>query len=212
MVVTSQQRDTKEMDSNKEAHLAVLSELAESAPESVILAASAAMRVAVEDQAKVPFVARALLALTRLTEVSTKRSLLAAAGAASDTMVLLQALESPEVLAEIGEGDPLLESRIRGALARRWLLHEEGGVCSAELLGRLLGRLSRQAIDKRRRGGKLIALDLGRHGYGYPIWQIHNGTVLPGFEQVIAVLHESDPWTQAGFMLTPNSWLGGDTP
>lgn len=36
--------------------------------------------------------------------------------------------------------------------------------------------------------------------------------MLPGLEQVLAELDGCDPWTQAGFMLNPNTWLGEATP
>jgi hypothetical protein len=193
-------------------HVAVFNELAQKAPESAVLAVLEVLGVAARDELKAPFVARALHALTRLAEVSTRRSLSDAAGAASDTMVLLEALDKPDVLAATGEGDPLAEARIRGVLAQDWLLNQEGGTCSAEELGQLLGQITRQAVDNRRKSGKLLALDLGKHGYGYPAWQVHRGRVLPGLDRVIAELDECDPWTQVGFMLSPNSWLNGETP
>ncbi len=190
----------------------VLGEMARSAPDSVVRAAAGLLEVAIADEARGPFVARALGAVTRLAERSTKRSLLGAAGAASDTLALLQALEQPDVLRELERDDLLLPARVRGETGKRRLLLAEGGVCSAAELGQLLGHLSRQAIDNRRKKGKLLALDLGRHGYGYPLWQVHDGAVLPGLEVVLAVLRQCDPWTQVGFLLSPNSWLGGETP
>lgn len=212
MAAAARRRDVDAPANEVAEHVAVFSDLAQKAPEGAVLAAINALKIAVEDEAKAPFVTRALHALTHLAEISTRRSLLGAAGAASDTLVLLQALDTPEVLAEMGESDPLVEARIRGVMAQRWLLNEAGGVCSAEELGQLLGQLSRQAIDKRRKSGKLLALDLGRHGYGYPVWQVHKRGVLPGLDRVIAELQACDPWTQVGFILSPNSWLDGKTP
>lgn len=191
---------------------ALLDDVLRRAPESLARAAIGVLQVALADEAKAPFVARALGAVTHITERSTKRSLLGAAGAASETLALLQALDHPDLLAELEDDDPLIAARIRGTIAKQRLLRAEGGVGSAAELGRMLGGLSRQAIDKRRKKGKLLALDMGRHGYGYPLWQINDGGVLPGLEAVLDVLRESDPWTQAGFFLSPNSWLGGETP
>lgn len=191
-------------------HSAVFGALVRKVPDGTILATLNLLQVAATDQSKAPFVTRALRALTRVAEDSGKGSLLAAASAPSDVGVLLQALDQSNVL--LAADDPLRQARIRGIVAQHRLLREEGGVCSAAELGDLLGGLSRQAIDKRRKHGKLIALDLGRHGYRYPVWQIHRGTVLPGLEQVIAELDECDPWTQVAFMLGPSSWLGGEAP
>jgi hypothetical protein len=169
------------------------------------------LTIAVRDGAKAIFVTRLLNAVTNLAEASTKDSLLQATSAESDTMVLIEALDNPTVLTRLGEGDASTEARIRGLKAQHRLLNAEGGVCSGAQLGELL-LLSRQAVDKRRKAGKLIALDLGRHGYGYPIWQVYDGSVLPGLDRVIAELSECDQWTQVAFMLSPNSWLGGETP
>jgi hypothetical protein len=190
----------------------LLDDVLRRAPENLARAAISVLEVALADEAKAPFVARALGAVTHIAEQSTKRSLLGAAGAASETLALLQAIDQPDVLAELEEDDPLIAARIRGAMAKRRLLSEEGGVCSAAELGQMLGGLSRQAIDKRRQKKKLLALDLGRHGYGYPLWQVHDGAVLPGLEVVLDVLRECDSWTRVGFFLSPNSWLGGETP
>lgn len=193
-------------------HVAAFCALAQAVPENVVLATLGAMEVAAKSPVKATFMTRVLHAMARLAEVSTQNHLQAVVTAATDTMVLVEALDNKEVLAEIGPDDPLVEARIRGILAQRFLLSAEGGVCSANELGQLLGGITRQAVDNRRKSGKLIALNLGKHGFAYPAWQVHDGTVLPGLEQVIAELDECDPWTQVGFMLNPNSWLNGETP
>lgn len=212
MIDRADRRDGAGLNSLEEGQRTVLEELGRTAPADAVRAAIALLDVAVHDQARAPFVTRSLHALTRVAKVSTRQSLLEAASAGSDLVVLLHALNNPYVLTKLGMDDPLITARIRGALAQQRLVSDEGGVCSAEVFGRLLGGLSRQAIDKRRRNGKLIAFDLGRHGYGYPVWQINRGTVLPSLDRVIATLDECDSWTQAGFMLSPSSWLGGQSP
>jgi hypothetical protein len=192
--------------------IAILAELADKAPDAAVAAAIDALALVVEDQAKAPFVTRSLQAMIQLAEASTRRALLEAAGSTSDTAVLLHALTDSEVLSDLAPEDPLAAARARGALVQQRLLRAEGGVASAEEFGRSLGGLSRQAIDARRKRRKLIALDVGRHGYRYPVWQVQNGAVLPGLERVLAELGESDPWTQMAFFLNPNSWLDSDIP
>ena len=59
--------------------------------------------------------------------------------------------------------------------------------------------ITRQAVEKRRRAGKLIALTMGRHGYRYPVWQLTKSGVLPGFDKVLAVLASHDEWMQTAF-------------
>lgn len=194
-----------------QGHMAAFGELALEAPERTVLAALDALAIAAKDRATATFVTRALNAVRRLAESSTKDSLLEAASAVSDTMVLVEALDNPATLAMLGKEDPVAEARFHGLRAQHRLVNVEGGVRSAQQLGALL-HLSRQAVDKRRKAGKLIALDLGRHGYGYPVWQVDNGSVLPGLDRVIAELSECDSWTQVAFMLSPNPWLGEETP
>ena len=94
-----------------------------------------------------------------------------------------------------------------GLRARKYLLEAEGGAVSAKELAAALG-ITRQAIDKRRLSGKLIGIDLGKRGYAYPAWQIG----LARIEAILAELAAYDPWTQALFMLSANSWLEGATP
>lgn len=120
---------------------------------------------------------------------------------------LLAALQAPEILEQLRQEAPLLRARLRGIRAKQRLLQAEGGVATGQEFADLVG-ISRQAVDKRRRGGTLIGLSLGKKGYLYPVWQAD----IDGLKPVLAELREYGSWTQAAFMLTPNSWLGGETP
>jgi transcriptional regulator with XRE-family HTH domain len=120
---------------------------------------------------------------------------------------LLAALQAPEIWEQLSQEAPLLRARLRGIRAKQRLLQAEGGVVTGQELADLVG-ISRQAVDKRRRNGTLIGLSLGKKGYLYPVWQAD----IDGLKPVLAALREYGPWTQAIFMLTPNSWLGGETP
>ncbi len=91
------------------------------------------------------------------------------------------------------------------------MLDEEGGAVGGEDLGEILN-ISRQAVDARRKAGKLLALTTGNRKYLYPLWQVRDGQVLPGLEQVLDTLGEFGPWPQAQFMMEPNIWLNWDTP
>jgi hypothetical protein len=122
---------------------------------------------------------------------------------------IVEALEQPAILEQLRRDNPLLPARLRGIRAKQRLLQAEGGVVSGQEFADLVG-VSRQAIDKRRRHGTLIGLALGKKGYVYPVWQAEVG--LGGLKPVFAALSEYGPWTQAVFMLTPNTWLGGETP
>jgi hypothetical protein len=120
---------------------------------------------------------------------------------------LVDVLERPETLADLRRRDPLAAPRLRGLRAKRQLLEAEGGIVSGRELAKAIG-ITRQAVDKRRLAGTLIGIDLGKRGYAYPVWQVG----LDGLDTVLATLEACDPWTQALFMLSPDSWLNGETP
>jgi hypothetical protein len=161
--------------------------------------------------ARAAFLARALNALARLAPQLSAQSLGHAAGASTDLAVLVRALREPEALAALQADDPLAEARLRGLEARTFLVSAEGGTITAGQVAARLG-LSRQAVDKRRRVGRLIALHLGRRGYAYPAWQFDSRGVLPGLEAVLAELRVRDPWMQAAFFLSGDPRLDGAAP
>lgn len=92
---------------------------------------------------------------------------------------------------------------------RSGVLRESIGVAQA---ARLTGR-SRQAIEKQRRAGRLLALRVGRQ-WRYPAWQFDpdgTGSVLAGLPEVIEALAMS-PVAAAVWLTTPRSELEGDPP
>jgi len=107
--------------------------------------------------------------------------------------------------------DLLARARLRGLDARARLLQAEGGPLSVDAVGRLL-HITRQAVDKRRRAGRLLGLRIGRRGYAYPSWQFGEAGTLPGLEEVLLDLLNHDPWMQVGFFLNGNVRLGGESP
>ena len=59
------------------------------------------------------------------------------------------------------------------------MLGPDCGTFTATQIGQALG-ISRQAVDKRRKHGSLIGLDLGRRGFAYPAWQVGPRGTLDG--------------------------------
>lgn len=125
-------------------------------------------------------------------------------------------VEKPEVLsivirhlAALRSGpDPLAEARLRGIVAQEALAADSYSAAEvAELLG-----ISRQAVDKRRVEGKLLALDPPKRGNRYPSWQFGDRGVVEGLEQVLTALEGHDAWARARFMTSSNARLGGKTP
>jgi hypothetical protein len=78
---------------------------------------------------------------------------------------------------------------------------------SSTQVARLL-RITRQAVDKRRRDGKLPAVEVGRKGFRYPAWQFG----LSGLGSVLTTLRDRDAWEQLTFFLNPTALLENRTP
>jgi hypothetical protein len=123
----------------------------------------------------------------------------------------IAALTSPELLAELAPIDPLASARLRGMKVKQELLYSDGQPLRSEEVAQLLG-ISRQAVDKRRSKGQLLAVSLGRRGYFYPLWQFRDGAVLIGLDRVLAALAKFDGWTQLMFMKTGDLRLNDRTP
>jgi hypothetical protein len=107
--------------------------------------------------------------------------------------------------------DPLARARLRGVIAMRELLSGDGGALTGSEVAELLG-ISRQAVDKRRKTGQLLAVELQRRGLLYPAWQFVEAGMLPGFIDILAALRAHDPWAQARFFVTRNDRLRGRRP
>jgi biotin operon repressor len=135
-------------------------------------------------------------------------SVLANSAQSSDFDKLLCLLNHPDFLADASKDDPLAAAKLKGVELKHDLLKE---TLSSEAIAKLL-EISRQAVDKRRRNGKLLAFSQGRRGYAYPSWQIENGQVILGLDEVIRSLSEYSEWTQAMFLTTGDMRLQGQTP
>jgi hypothetical protein len=98
-------------------------------------------------------------------------------------------------------------ARLRGIEQKRKLLEAQGDPLTSAQAAKLL-KISRQAVDKRRRENKLLGLELGKKGYHYPSWQFD----LRGLEQVLTALGGRDPWEKLSFFLNPSGILGDRTP
>lgn len=138
-------------------------------------------------------------------EALPKQDLARALAAPNDFWTLMETL----ALAPIKES-PELRVRLRGAIARRQLLEQEGGVLSPSNVAKLLG-ISRQAVGLRRGAGKLLGVE-GNRGYVYPAWQFEGSDVLPRFTEILELLGHSTPWTQFVFFLSSDEAIGGKRP
>jgi hypothetical protein len=160
--------------------------------------------------------ATALLTRTRravadVTRDVDDRTAADAVSASSDALVLVRLLEQPEVLDALRAADALAPARLRGIEARAKLVDLAGGLASSEEASAALG-LTRQAIEKRRRAGRLLALSLGKRGYRYPVFQFGEGRTLPGLERVLDALEGTDAWTALAFFVNRRAELGDRSP
>ena len=156
------------------------------------------------------FMMRAINAVLRFTELS-EDSIIDAAKSPSDLDVLVKGLLASPIVEDLKAVEPLAPAFIRGYEAKHKLIEEHGGTLSAEKVGEILG-ITRQAVEKRRQMGKLLALTIGRHGYRYPVWQFNESGSLPGLEQVLSVLAGHDQWMQTAFFVSRNPRLNNRTP
>jgi hypothetical protein len=131
--------------------------------------------------------------------------------ASTEFGTILNALEQPEVAASVRDQDPLAMARLRGIEAKRRILTGDGGMFSAEEVGEIL-TISRQAVEKRRKSGRLIGVSLGRRGFGYPAWQFTERGTLSHLETILAALIRHDAWTKLVFFTTENAALNGRRP
>ncbi len=157
------------------------------------------------------FIERARRAIDGLMRGLDAAALQEAVAAPTDAGVLLVALSaSPEGLLGAG-ADPLAQARLRGLTESRALLHTEGEPFTAQAAATHLS-ISRQAVVKRMHAGRLLAIDVGRHGLAYPCWQFTRDGVLAGLEETLAALSPHDPWMRLAFFLGENDRLHGRRP
>jgi hypothetical protein len=70
--------------------------------------------------------------------------------------------------------------------------------------------ISRQAVDKRRRAGTLLAVREGSD-WRYPLCQFDQGEVIGGISDVVRGFAAAGPWIALDFLLAADTVLGGRT-
>ena len=156
------------------------------------------------------FQVRANRAVENLVAILDPAILGEAASAPTDVEVLVSALQQPAVLSSMLQRDPLAKAKLLGQMRRKELLEAEGGVLGPEQVGSILG-IQRQSVDKRRKAGTLLAVELGNR-FVYPAWQLEGNTTLPHLEETLTALKDHDEWRKLSFFLNGNVRLGGKSP
>jgi hypothetical protein len=155
------------------------------------------------------FMLRASRGLEELSRILDADALLSATSASTDAEVLLSAVQHPGAL-RLLIADPLAKAKLLGQVRRKELLEAEGGVLSPEQVGEQLG-ITRQAVDKRRKTGSLLAIQLGNR-FVYPAWQVNGSTTLNHLAEVLEALQAHDDWRKLSFFVNGNVRLGGRSP
>jgi len=148
----------------------------------------------------------------RLMEQASDDTVAAALAAPSDFGGLARLLSDTAALGvSLDTVDPLAEAVARGAETKQALLRDAGGGWSSTRVAMHLG-ITRQAVDKRRRAGKLLALRSGAGDYVYPVCQFTDDGVLAGLDRVLAAFAPSGGWTRLDVLLAPAEEIGGVSP
>lgn len=177
--------------------------------QDVLLLRDVAQRVGAvrSDRARLAAVLRMTSFFTDMVKDIDRKTLEGLPPGASEEEVLLAVYEAWRPRGEA----TLRDAELRGIASRNELLAMEGGCLpSAEFAARL--GVSRQAVDKRRKAGRLIAVPASARGFLYPAWQVHDGRLLPGLEQVLAVIGVDSPVMQLQFFVLPHPDLEGKRP
>jgi hypothetical protein len=157
------------------------------------------------------FWVRASAALKQIAEHADEQSLQRAVAAPTDAGAVARAISDSTVMTSaVAELDPLAALIAKGAGQKLELLKQAGGVLSVSDVARLL-RISRQAVDKRRREGKLLAVARGAD-YAYPACQFDDDQVVPGLSELLSQTGHEPTWAVLAFLVTPDDRLGDLAP
>jgi hypothetical protein len=157
------------------------------------------------------FIRRTTHAIERLAAQADEATLVEAMAAPTDVgtlaRVLIDVTAIGSAVAEIDADAVDLAAEIQH---RANLIRQAGGTLSADEVGKLLN-ISRQAVDKRRRSNRLLAIRQGGD-WLYPRAQFHEHEAIPGLPDVIRDCAGSGPWVTLEFLVTEDDVLGGLSP
>ncbi|EJC83575.1 hypothetical protein Rleg4DRAFT_6678 [Rhizobium leguminosarum bv. trifolii WSM2297] len=156
------------------------------------------------------FLRRAMSALERISANVSAKDLADALSAPTDAGSLAHLLSRSDMVGtEINDLDPLVPALARNVAHRQDLIERAGRAASAEDAGRILG-ITRQAVDKRRRAGTLLAMREGSD-WRYPLCQFDQREVIAGISDVVRGFPGAGPWIALDFLLASDTALGDRT-
>jgi hypothetical protein len=155
------------------------------------------------------FLARSIEAITRIVETDSK-AVAVALEAPTDVGTLAYVVSAAAATSAIAQLDPEAALLAEGAKLKSDLLERAGGTLGVGQVAGLL-RVSRQAVDKRRKAGKLIAVPAGQD-YVYPACQFTDEGIVPGLDKSLEAMPIRDPWMRLEWLLTEDDALEGMSP
>lgn len=126
---------------------------------------------------------------------------------------LLNALERTGLL-DFSVSDDELHKKFKALEMKEEMLERAGGTISVNQVSDILD-IGRQGVNKRRKSEKLIGLDVGGHGYQYPLCQFdeNRGGTVERLEEVLEHLDPLDsPWMALQFLVRSNPRLDEKRP
>jgi hypothetical protein len=157
------------------------------------------------------FLRRSVRMLQRVTSSASSEALKAALSSPTDVGGVASLLSDIAPLAaDPSAADPFVEAMARGAAIKQELLAAAGGGLTSSQVAGALG-ITRQAVDKRRLRGALLAVPNGSGEYVYPACQFTPQGLIPGIEDVLRAFRIRSPCTQLSVLLAPSPALGGKT-
>jgi hypothetical protein len=157
------------------------------------------------------FIRRTTHAIERLATQADEATLIEAMAAPTDFGTLARALtDFGAIGTAVAAIDPDAMDLAREIAHRDALVRRADGMLSAGEAGQLL-HITRQAVDKRRRGNTLLAIRQGGD-WLYPRTQFHEHETIPGLPEIIKKLDMSGPWVTLEFLTTEDSVLDDLTP
>jgi hypothetical protein len=142
-------------------------------------------------------------ALQDIVKMTDENRILEALSTPTGMDALINLVGNTQVASHVASltDDPLRAARARAVQQRLALIKAEGGCIGVEDVAARL-RLTRAAIDKRRKAGRLIGIDGGSRAIEYPSWQFDETETLKGLEAALSALGVSDALMQMQFFLT----------
>jgi|SRR5687767_8355453 len=155
------------------------------------------------------FLKRSVRMLERVSSAASPDALKAALTASTDIGGVATLLSDLAPLGvDLSSVDPFVEAVARGIAVKQDLLRRAGGGLTSSRAAKVLG-ITRQAVDKRRCRGMLLAVPTGSGEYLFPACQFTPDGLIPGLEHVLEAFRIRNPWTQLSALLAPTPALGG---